>query len=95
MGRCRDTSWQGKGKDQLRFGKRERLTNPIVVEPVLSKEHFPKVLANLIPCLCSCVIRVVNLPFRLTGEKRPFGTHLAGLPYAQNRGCDQWTPAVS
>ena len=52
MGRFRDTSSraQRKGKDQLRFGKRE-WTHSIVVEPVLSKEHFPKVLADLVPCL--------------------------------------------
>jgi hypothetical protein len=53
MGRCRDTSSrsQGKGKDQFRFGKRERLTHSIVVEPVLSKEHLTKIFADLVPCL--------------------------------------------
>jgi len=60
---ARDLQWVGavirllnqrgskKTKDQLRFDKQEGLTHSIVVEPVLSKEHLPKVLADLVPCL--------------------------------------------
>src|ERR1700755_1220575 len=82
MVRCRDTSSRS-GKDQLRFGKRERrLTYSIVVEPVLSKEHIPKVLADLVPCLCF-VIRVVNRRPAKRGET-PFRT-LPGRPTVRTK----------
>ena len=99
MVRCRDTSSRSERRNEKEkekispdFGKRERerLTDSIVVEAVLSKEHLPKVLADLVPCLSSSY-RVVNHRSAVR-EKRPFGTHLASLSYAQNRenrGCDQ------
>ena len=62
MVRCRDTSSRPNEKEKISSdlaGERERLTDSIVVEPVLSKEHLPKVLADLVPCLSSSY-HVVN-----------------------------------
>jgi hypothetical protein len=56
------------------------LTHSIVVEPVLSEEHLPKVLADLVPCLSSSCVSSTDIP--LSGRNALSGTHLASLPYA-------------
>lgn len=89
MVRCHDTSSRSKRPNEKEkekissdlAGGGKRLTHSIVVEPVLSEEHLPKVLADLVPCLSSSY-RVVNDRRSAQREKRPFGTHLASLPYA-------------
>jgi hypothetical protein len=88
MVRCHDTSSRserpkekGKGKDQLRFGKGEREIDALHCCRARAQRGASSKSSRRFGSLPVIVMRVVNRR-SAQREKRPFGTHLASLPYA-------------